>query len=90
MIKDCKVLINNDAVTVFDFDGVHVQVPSIKRKASIVRVLFDNNTYKVVDDDYVEKKPVKKNDETKKKATENVVNKFDSMVKDKKVDDIKK
>lgn len=73
MIKDCNVLINNEAVTVFDYDGTQVQVPSIRRKATTVRVVKKNNQYIVVDDNYKEEpaqkvaeKPQKK---TNKKTT---------------------
>lgn len=57
MIKECKVLINNDAVTVFKYGDAEVQVPSIGRDAKTVKVVVDKGTYKVVDDDY--KEPVK-------------------------------
>lgn len=70
MIKECKVLINNEAVTVFKYGDVEVQVPSIGRDAKTVKVVADNGTYKVVDDDY--KEPVKvekpKQDKQVKKA----------------------
>lgn len=63
MIKNCRVLINNDAVTAFEYDGVEVQIPSIKREARFVKVKFDNGKYTVVDDNYVEDEP--KNFDTK-------------------------
>lgn len=53
MLKRCKVLLNNDAVTVIDFDGKKVQLPAIKRKAIEVNVVFENGRYSVVDDNYV-------------------------------------
>lgn len=55
MIKNCKVLINNEAVTVIDFDGTEVQIPAIKKKVNTVRVLKENDKYTVVNDDYKEK-----------------------------------
>lgn len=51
MIKKCKVILNNDAVTVVDFDGVEVQFPSINKETKYVNVLFDDNKYSIVDDD---------------------------------------
>lgn len=67
----CKVLLNNDAVTVIDYDGKKVQMPSIKCNKSIVNVVRDGDRFTVVPDDYIEtvvKQPSKK----KKKTTKNV------------------
>ena len=36
--KDCKVILNNERVTVIDFDGTAVQLPSIHRKAEYIKV----------------------------------------------------
>jgi len=49
MIKNCSVIINNEAVTVVVFDGKEVQLPSIKREARKVLVKFENGIYEVVD-----------------------------------------
>ena len=68
MVKKCKVIVNNDAVTVFDFNGVEVQVPSIKKNAAFVNVLFKDGQYKVVEDDYVESPAVTTKNVGKKKA----------------------
>ena len=38
MVKECNVILNNDAVTVVVYDGIRVQLPSIKRKAQTVFV----------------------------------------------------
>lgn len=54
MIKDCNVLINNEAVTVVRFEEVDVQLPSIHRSAKTIRVCYNNGKYSVVDDDYRE------------------------------------
>lgn len=54
MVKNCKVIVNNEAVTVFDNDGIYVQVPSIKRFAKTVKVIFENHKYIVVDDNFIE------------------------------------
>ncbi len=74
MVKNCRILINNDAVTVVDFDGVEVQLPSIQREARFVKVCATNGVYSVVDDSYIEpvmevtEKPKKK---ANKKTTVN-------------------
>ena len=66
MVKDCKVLLHNEYVTVARFDKTDVQFPSIHREADTVRVLYDGN-YKIVADDYVE--PTDANQEANKKTT---------------------
>lgn len=83
MIKDCKVLINNDCVTVFDFDGVCIQIPSINKKADTVKVLFENGIYKVVDDNF---KTDKEKDKRKKKTTNNETVMSHSIIKEEKVE----
>lgn len=73
----CKVILNNQYVTVFDFGGIEVQVPSIHRKADMVNVLFENGRYMIVDDNYQQKaeeapqeaKPKPKTTRKKKKTT---------------------
>ena len=57
MIKDCNVIINNDAVTVVRFNGMDVQLPSIHRSAKTVRICYNNGKYFVVDDNYNEHEP---------------------------------
>lgn len=72
MVKECEVLINNDLVTVIKFDDTEVQVPAIKRDAETVKVVFENNSYKVVDDDYKEK-PVKVEEHKAEKQTKKTI-----------------
>lgn len=69
MIKDCNVLINNDAVTVVRFNGVDVQLPSIHRSAKTVRVYYDNGKYSVVGDDYREPELSEAEEKPKKRRT---------------------
>ena len=57
MVKECLVKLNNEAVTVIDYEGTQVQIPSIHRKAISVKVIYEKGKYIVVDDDYIE--PVK-------------------------------
>ena len=49
MIKECKVLLNNSAVTVVRFGDRDVQLPPIGRKANTVFVRFENGRYEIAD-----------------------------------------
>jgi len=60
MVKKCEVLINNEAVTVINFDGREVQIPSIKNDIDYVNILYKDGKYIVVGDDYKEKQKVEK------------------------------
>ena len=69
MLKKCKILFSNEAVTVFECDGQEVQIPAVKTDKNILNVLVEGNSYRVVDDNYKEpekEKPVKANKKTKK------------------------
>lgn len=66
MLKECKVLLNNEAVTVIQYDDIQVQIPAIGRKTAVVKVKDDGH-YTVVPDDYSE--PVEKKPRTRKKKT---------------------
>lgn len=54
MVKNCRVLINNEAVTVIEYDGVLVQIPAIHREAKNINVILQNGRYIVVNDNYKE------------------------------------
>lgn len=77
MIIKCKVELNNDLVTVINYDGNLVQIPSIQNKdAKFVNVWLNDGHYKVVLDDFVEplkvvqtEETVKSEKKTKKKTT---------------------
>lgn len=77
MITQCKIKLNNDLVTVIDYNGNLVQIPSIQDKnAKSVNVLFSDGHYKVVPEDFVEpskvvqtEETVKSEKKTKKKTT---------------------
>lgn len=93
MVKECRVLTNNEAVTVIDYDGTLVQMPSIHRKAKTVNVVHENGKYIVVGDDYHETtididKPQKR---AKKKTTfyENdfEISEADSVIDELPIDD---
>lgn len=51
MIKECSVVLNNEAVTVVKFDRKDVQLPAIKREAKKVLVNYENGKYSIVNDD---------------------------------------
>ena len=77
MILKCKVELNNDLVTVIDYNGNLVQIPSIQNKdAKFVNVWLNDGHYKVVPEDFVEpskvvqtEETVKSEKKTKKKTT---------------------
>lgn len=67
MIKKCKVEINNDLVTVINYGGNLVQIPSIQDKnVKFVNAWFNDGYYKVVPEDFVEPPKVVKTEETVK------------------------
>ena len=78
MIKDCKVVLNNEAVTVVRFDNIEIQFPSIHRNVMYVRVLHKNGEYSIVDDDYEE--PVVNNINKKKDKKTTIDNNETEMV----------
>ena len=77
MVRECNVLLNNDVVTVVDFDGVHIQFPSVKKNVKTVNVEYRNGNYKItdkcIDAEIAEAEPVKEKPARKthrKKPTE--------------------
>ena len=50
MIKECPVILNNSEVTVFEYDDVDVQAPSINRIAKTVKAKKDKNQYTIIDE----------------------------------------
>jgi len=82
MVKICKVIQNNQYVTVVRFNGMEIQFPSIKRETDTVKVLAKDGKYTIVADDYVEKElkeeKVEKKSQTKpatKKRNKKTTNK---------------
>lgn len=68
MIKECPVIINNDAVTVVRFDGNDIQFPSVNREGvKTLNVKFENGIYSIVDRAETEK-TVKTTEQTKNKG----------------------
>ena len=77
MIKECPVILNNEAVTVVKFGDVSVQFPSIKKDEKTVFVKYKNEKYSIVDgiqDETEEAKPetksIVKKRTSKKKTVE--------------------
>ena len=54
MIKDCRVTLNNEYVTVVDFEGIDIQLPAIGRKANKIKVEYKDGKYTVLPDNYTE------------------------------------
>ncbi len=73
MVKECIVKLNNETVTVIEYDGILVQIPAIHREARYVNVILQSGRYIVVDDDY--KEPVASvTEKPKKKANKKTTN----------------
>lgn len=73
MVKECKVLINNDIVTVVKYDdNTSIQFPSIHTKEKTVFINYENGKYSIVDKDFKpknSKKQVSKKKSSEKKTT---------------------
>ena len=65
MVSKCKVVINNDAVTVFEFNGSRVQVPAIHKDKDFINVKYEDGKFIIVDENY--KEDLQKNVKSKKK-----------------------
>ena len=68
MLKECKVLLNNDAVTVIRYDNIDVQIPALGYKVDIVKVKDDGH-YTVVHNDYIEQKAFQEKTRARKKKS---------------------
>lgn len=60
MIKECKVLVNNGAVSVVDYDGKHIQFPALPSNTKTVFVKCESGKYHICDGEEEEKKTIKK------------------------------
>ncbi len=77
MVKECLVILNNEAVTVVRFDGKDIQFPSIHKDTKTVFVKYENGKYSIVDekDAMLDIAQPKKKKATKKTTIEeNVMN----------------
>ena len=57
MVKNCKVIQNDQYVTVVRFGSMEIQFPSIHRETDTVKVLAKDGKFAIVADDFVEDKP---------------------------------
>lgn len=81
MTKECKVILNNSAVTVVKFGEIEVQLPSIQRDAKKVFVKFENDKYAVVDK--LDEPEVQTKKKSKKTIVENDIGDNEPIVEDK-------
>lgn len=87
MVKVCRVILNNEAVTVIRDGEYDVQVPAIHLDAKTVKVKIENGKYIVVPDTYKEQNEIaiEKNEKKyNKKTTEKNVkdkSKVDKVIK---------
>ena len=49
MIKECKVLLQNQAVTVVRFDDIEVQFPTRNNKSKTVFVKCEDDKYTIIE-----------------------------------------
>lgn len=88
MTKACKVILNNDAVTVVKFGTKEIQFPSIHKDVESVFVKADNGIYSIVDKMEKEvptastSKKVENKKSTNEKSTENTNKKIGSTEKE--------
>lgn len=71
MVKECKILIKNDFVTVVRFGKKEIQLPFVDTNKNSILVAYDKGNYFVVDKDYKENKVVNTDNlnKTKRKNT---------------------
>lgn len=67
MVKECLVMLNNEAVTVARYGNTDIQFPSIHRDAKTVFVNCEDGKYSIVDKNYKSKSAEKSN---RRKSTE--------------------
>ena len=72
MIKECRVLLNNAAVTVVHFEDKDVQLPPIGRRANSLMVKFENGKYEVVNNEEKKKEQPKTKRQVRKKPVKEV------------------
>ena len=73
MIKECPVIITNDAISVVKYDNIEIQFPSLGKLKSVF-VEFKDGKYSIVKNlESAEKTEAKKKKKTIKKKRETVV-----------------
>lgn len=48
MIQECKIILNNEAVTVVQFGDIEVQFPSIRKNDKTIFVKYEDGNYSIV------------------------------------------
>lgn len=88
MVKECLVVLNNEAVTVVRYDGKDIQFPAINKDVKKVSVNYENGKYSIVNDKVKAvntDKPKKKNGIVKKTTFDETVE--ENTEKDTKLED---
>lgn len=80
MVKKCKILIHNSAVTVVDFDGTHIQFPPIETQDKEIYVEDMNGRYSVVSEEEYKKFLKPKVDKKSKKSKVNEADLVEEVV----------
>ena len=88
MIKECPVIINNDALSVVKFDDIDIQLPPLGKNTKNVNVSFDNGKYSIVKDiktekhveEKTERKEIEKTIEFEKKQKKTIKKKRETAV----------
>ena len=62
MVKECTVILNNEAVTVVKFDDIEIQFPSIRKNDKTVFVKYEDGNYSIVDELPIVEQPVQTDD----------------------------
>lgn len=75
MIKDCRVILNNEAVTVVRFGNIDIQFPSVHKETKFVRVLYQGGKYRIVDSDYRETATAVKDNKNKRRNKKTTIKK---------------
>lgn len=69
MVKECLVILNNEAVTVVKFGDIDIQFPSIHKDVKTVFVNFQDGEYSIVDKIHKSKSADKRNKKSTNKKT---------------------
>lgn len=75
-MKECPVILNNDAVTVIQYGDKKVQIPSIKKDVKTVMIDYKDGHYTVAKK---QEKPAQKKKTTKKKETVEKTDKTETL-----------
>lgn len=78
MVKECPIIMNNEAVTVVKYGETTIQFPSIGKDAKSILVKCDNGMYSITDKLENEPVAVHKKRATSKKTIENIIEEKES------------